>query len=220
MEEVGKKALNSFLGTTPTHCFKYVGDTWLKIKIQKLQAFTDHINVVHPNIKFIREDTKDNRLPFLGCAVIIGSNGSLGIEIYRKPTCTYMQFDSHHPLQHKLGVIRTLNHRERNIPTSTEANKKEDGHLKTALKPCGYPTWTFNKAMSWPSRTMEQSETQSRWKNLVIPYIAGVSEKLKMIFGKHHIPVHFKPTNTLRQRPIHPNDRTPKHNRSNTVYAV
>ena len=67
---------------------------------------------------------------------------------------------------------------------------------------------------------MEQSETQSRQKNLVIPYMAGMSEKLKMIFGKHHIPMHFKLTNTLRQRLVHQKDWTPKHNRSNIVYVA
>ena len=45
----------------------------------------------------------------------------------------------------------------------------------------------------------------------------GWSEKLKIIFGKHHMPMHFKPTNTLKQRLVHPKDRTPKHNR---VYAI
>ena len=63
-------------------------DTWVNIKIQEVQAFTDHINAVDTNIKFTREDTKDNKLTFLDCAVIIGSNGNLGTEIYRKPTHT------------------------------------------------------------------------------------------------------------------------------------
>ena len=80
-------------------------------------------------------------MAFLDCAVIIGSNGNLGIESYRKPTHTdqYLQFDSHHPLQHKLEVVRMLNYRDRNIPTSTGAKKPEDGHLRTALKARGYP---------------------------------------------------------------------------------
>ena len=66
----------------------------------------------------------------------------------------------------------------------------------------------------------DRTETQSQWKNLVIPYMAGVSVKIKRIFGKHHIPEFFKPTNRLRQRLIHPKDRTPKHKRSNVVYAI
>ena len=118
-----------------------VDNTWVMVKIEVVQAFTDYINALDPNMKFTRENTKDNQLAFLDCAVIIGSSSSLGIEIYRKPTHTdqYLQFDSHRPLQHKLGVNRTLNHRARNIPTSRKAKKKEDRHLKTALKACGYP---------------------------------------------------------------------------------
>ena len=65
---------------------------------------------------------------------------------------------------------------------------------------------------------MEQLETQGRQKNLVNPYMEGVPEKLKGIFGKNYIPVHFKPTNTLRQRLVHLKDRRPKHNISNIVY--
>ena len=53
-----------------------------------------------------------------------------------------------------------------------------------------------------------------------IPYTVGVSEKLRRIFGKHHIPVYFKPTNTLRQRLIHLKDQTPKRNRSNIVLSL
>ena len=41
-----------------------------------------------------------------------------------------------------------------------------------------------------------------------------------MIFDKHHIPVHFKPTNTLRQKLVHPKDKTPRHEQSNRVHAV
>lgn len=33
IEEVVKKALNSFPGMTPTHWFRYVDDIWVKIKI-------------------------------------------------------------------------------------------------------------------------------------------------------------------------------------------
>lgn len=43
------------------------------------------------------------------------------VDVYRKPTHTnqYLRFDSHHPLEHKLGVIRTLHRRENTIPTDS-----------------------------------------------------------------------------------------------------
>ena len=56
--------------------------------------------------------------------------------------------------------------------------------------------------------------------NIVIPYVAGTSEKLRRIFNKHHISVPFKHTNTLRQKLAHPKVRTPWHGQSNVVYAV
>lgn len=39
-------------------------------------------------------------------------------------TDQYLLFDSYHPPQHNLGVMRTLNHRMENIPTSMKAKKK------------------------------------------------------------------------------------------------
>ena len=89
MEEVEKKGTNPIQGVTLTRWLRYVDDTWVTIKIQEVQIFTDLINAVDPNIKFSREDTKDNQLAFPDYEVIIGSNSSLGIEIYRKPTHTY-----------------------------------------------------------------------------------------------------------------------------------
>lgn len=50
--------------------------------------------------------------------------------------------------------------------------------------------------------------------------MSGISEKLRRIFNKHSIPVYFKPSNTLRQRLVHPKDRTPYTHKSNLVYAI
>ncbi|TWW62750.1 hypothetical protein D4764_04G0013970 [Takifugu flavidus] len=57
----------------------------------------------------------------------------------------YLQFDSHHPLEHKLGVIKTLQHWAKEIPTTSQGRKNEQDHIKTALKTCGHPDWAFTK---------------------------------------------------------------------------
>ncbi|KAF3693406.1 Protein IWS1 -like protein IWS1-like protein [Channa argus] len=45
--------------------------------------------------------------------------------------------------------------------------KKEDGHLRTALKACAYPKWALNKMVSRSNRrTIDRAETQSQRKNL------------------------------------------------------
>lgn len=100
MEKVETKALSSFRGTTPSQMFRYVDNTWVKIKSQEIEAFTEHINSVDKKIKFTREDTKENKLPFLHCAVRIEDHGELNTEDHRKPMHTDQEqlFESHHPL--------------------------------------------------------------------------------------------------------------------------
>ena len=76
----------------------------------ELTNFFRHINQVDANIKFTQEEATDNQLPFLDCLIKVEDSGTLSSRVYRKPTHTdhYLQFGSHHPLIHKLGVIRTL----------------------------------------------------------------------------------------------------------------
>ena len=71
------------------------------------------------------ENMKDNSLPFLDCAVSLGRDGNLSIEVYRKPTHTeqYLLFDSHHPLKHELGVIWTL--QDRAHPQTQRENRRK-----------------------------------------------------------------------------------------------
>ena len=222
MEEVERRALDSFHGVSPSHWFRYVDDTWVKIKTHEVQPFTEHINSVDNNIKFTREDVKDNTLPFLDCEVRIEEDRTLSVGVYRKPTHTdqYLLFDSHHPLEHKMSVIRTLQHRALHIPTSTQNKERESKHVKAALKTCGYPEWAFTKSVSRGRGDKKEDQERARLRSIVIPYVAGVSEKLRRIFNRQQIPVFFKPSHTLRQRLVHPKDPIPHSAKNNVVYAV
>ena len=93
---------------------------------QEVEAFRKHLNSVDSNIKFTKEDMKENRLPFLECAIQIEKDRGLNIEVYWKPAHTdqYLLFNSHHPLEHKLGVMRTLHHWTDNVSTRTEGKSK------------------------------------------------------------------------------------------------
>ena len=67
-------------------------------------------------------------------------DGSLNTDVYRKPTHTdqYLVFSSHHPLEPKLAVIRTLHYQAESVPTKAEGKLKEHQHSKIALQTCGY----------------------------------------------------------------------------------
>ncbi|TWW53916.1 hypothetical protein D4764_0197150, partial [Takifugu flavidus] len=125
-----------------------------------------------------------------GGTSVLSEDRNLTIEVYRKPTHTdqYLQFDSHHPLEHKLGVIRTLQHRAREIPTTSQGRKKEQDHIKTALKTCGYPDWAFTRTSRKRDLSKGEEEERNKRRSVSIPYLSGVSEKFRRILQKHDIP--------------------------------
>ena len=95
-------------------------------------------------------------------------------------------------------------------------------HLDHNPQTCGYPDWAFAKTTTHrrketAGRTKEQ-EREDRLKSVVIPYVAGVSEKV--IFNKQHFPVFSKPSHTLSQRLVPPKDPSAHGQKRNLVYAV
>lgn len=86
MEEVESKALGSFRVIAPSDRCKYVDDTWAKFKDQRSRSLHWSLTTSSQWIKtkFTREDTKDNRLPFLECAVLIDENRNHSIDVYWK----------------------------------------------------------------------------------------------------------------------------------------
>lgn len=72
--------------------------------------FRAHINNVDHYIKFTLEEVKDNSPVSFDCAGCKEEDRSLEVEVYRKPTPTGQYLLSRHPQQHKLGVIRIMNH--------------------------------------------------------------------------------------------------------------
>ena len=140
MEHFELVALQSYSGIPPTPWFRYVDDTSVKIRKDQQVPFFDHINQVNKHIKFTQEELKEDKLAFLDCLVTVQVDGTLETSVYRKDTHTdqYLLFDSHHPLVHKLGVIRTLFHRADSVSSSDTAKIQEQHHLKQALSVCGY----------------------------------------------------------------------------------
>ena len=196
MEEVESRAPMTFTGPAPRHCFRHVDHTWVNIRTRGVEAFTEHINAVDSNIELTVEDVRGDCLPLLDWAVHTGEDGRLNIEVYREPShgsTRVVRLSS--PTS---WVIRTLNHWAEAVPTKWKGKETET---------CGYPNWTFVRTSKW-SRADNKEEETRKHNNIFIPSVAGTSEKLSRIFNKHHILVHFKPSNTLRQKLVHHKDKT------------
>ncbi|XP_072048289.1 uncharacterized protein [Amphiura filiformis] len=175
MEQFESLALES-APHPPRVWLRYVDDTFVVIKREHFSEFTEHINSQSDHIKFTSEVEADGQLPFLDTLVKRSEDGSLRVSVYRKPTHTdqYLNFDSHHPLEHKLSVIRTLFHRADFAVTDPLDREKEISHVQSALQNCGYERWTFHKARKPKKQTDNSSAANGNTKckaNINLPYV-------------------------------------------------
>ena len=106
MEHFEEKALISFHHSLK-FCGRYVDDTMVATLSHLIEEFTIHLSSIDDRIQFTVEHQQDRCIPMLDTRISILDDGSLKFEVYRKKTHTdqYLQYDSHQPLQHKLGVV-------------------------------------------------------------------------------------------------------------------
>lgn len=133
MEDFEDKALASSTHL-PKVWFRYGDDTFTIMKKTYVELFSDHLNQVNHNIKFTREEEDHGKIEFLDSDIKRCNDSHLELSVYRKPTHTdqYLNFHSHHPLNQKLGVVRTLLHRCNTI-VNTEAAKEEERDRKSVV---------------------------------------------------------------------------------------
>ena len=107
-------------------------------------------------------------IPFLYALVLRKEDGSMKVQIYHMTTHTdqYLNFESHHQLQHKIRLIRALYNRSGNIVTDPSNASDEIAHLNKALAKCGYPSWMFKKVRhrldQRLNKTMQRKQDESR----------------------------------------------------------
>ena len=90
--------------------------------------------------------------------------------------------------------------------------KEEELKIKSALRLCGYPNWSFQKVKDQidnkkPKMTVKKKDLDLKSRgSVVIPYVKGLSERTRRIFRKHGIATAMKPNTTLRKMLVHPKD--------------
>ena len=111
------------------------------IKKDEIPTFHDTLNSMDPHISFTIEQENNGQIPFLD-TFISRNNGSISINIYRKPTHTdrHIDFNSHHDKKHKVSTAATLLHRALNLPNTSEGRNREIEKVYSALQSNGYPS--------------------------------------------------------------------------------
>ena len=194
---------------------RYVDDTIVALCDELLDEFTAHINSIHPAIKFTRELEQDQNIAMLDANIRRDYTGQLTFSVYRKPTHTdqYLNFTSNQPLQHKLGVIRTLYHRCKTICSTEEAKEKEIDHLKKVLSISGYSKSAWLTATHTKEKTKDSDSSSHINKGdkpkgfIILPYIGPTTDAIARVIRKTGIQVHLRPYNTIRNRLVHPKDK-------------
>ena len=150
MEFLEKQAIHTApLDCKPRMWKRYVDDVLEIVRKGEIEHLTEHLNQVDAtgNIKFTHEPEAEGTIPFLDTLIVRKPDGSVKILVYRKKTHTdqYLNFQSHHPIYHKLGVVRTLLDRMEKLVTEETDKATEENTIHNALKQCGYPDWTMDK---------------------------------------------------------------------------
>ena len=182
MEYIEERAISTATHP-PRWWYRYVDDSHGCLKKDYVQEFHDHLNSVNPNIQFTREVEKDNRLSFLDTTTT-RVRGCIQVSVYRKPTHTdrYLNYNSHHPAQHKRSVVNTLLQRAQEIPSMNAGRSRERRHVIKVLRDNSYPLRFIRSCKSYHNSVRRDSRTNntssasapSTSSFVVLPYVKGV----------------------------------------------
>ena len=223
----------------PSVWLRYVDDVVEAINKNQVQDFTSHINNINPSIQFTVELQTTNsqgttHLPVLDVDIERKTDGSSKFKIYRKSTHTdqYLNFNSHHPLNQKLGVIRTLFDRAETLITEDEDKRTEIENVKKALRLCQYPDWTFKRVeeqmkskkddqkIKKKNNDKTKQDNNTRSFSITLPYVKGLSEATARIFKKYNRSTCFRPSNKLGQQLFRLKDKADPTKKANAIYQI
>ena len=125
--------------------------------------------------------------------------------VFRKKTHTdqYLNFNSNHPTKVKRGIIQCLRHRAEKV-CSGSTRWKELGHLRQVFKANAYPETVVNRNLrARPIPRISTQTSQTSPKLLLLPYIPGISERIKKTCQPLGVKTVSRPKCTLRSALVH-----------------
>jgi hypothetical protein len=199
----------------------YIDDTfvvWLHGQ-SWLQDFLSHLISLRPSIQFIIKIESDSAIAFLD-VLVIREKTTLATKVYRKPSHTgrYLNFNSSHLPHVKRGLIQSLHsrasiiHKERQNLVKDISSLRSDLHLNSC--PQGFVDLVIN-----PKGSSHLNKEQKSLGSVYIPYVKGVSEKLKRI-GNRYIRMIFKTKYTLMSTLMKPGRKEIHYRWHSAVFPV
>ena len=221
MEDIEERALSTFHSPPPRFWKRYIDDTCTALHPDLIEPFHSHLNSIEPCVQFTVEKESDGRLAFLDIQLVRGVDGTVTTSMYRIAAHTnqYLSFDSHHPVSHKVAVVRTLMTRADDLSSSGVERAQEEKEVTTALKENGYPSGFIHRH-SCPPRPRPPADDMRPRTYVTLPYIGGLSEAIRRILRPLEIQVVFRRLTTFRQVLVHPKDPVSMKERKGVVYSI
>ncbi|CAN7951170.1 unnamed protein product, partial [Ixodes pacificus] len=180
------------------------------------------LNSIEPSIQFTREVEQNNTLPFLDVTVCRSDTGHIETTVYRKPcdTGNFLSFNSHHPVEHKRAVVRTLINRSEHFPSNSDLRASEVQTVVGSLLRRGYSKGFIENTPNQMQQGRTKAPNNYKAGVVTIPYVKGVAESIRRSFLPLGIRTTFKPHIKLRDLISKPKDPTPPESQSGVVYKV
>ena len=203
---------------------RYVDDTFVILDKNFVDDFHQCLNSVHSAIKFTCEPEQNNMLSFLDVCVIRTDepNNRMETKVYRKPcdSGNFLDFLSHHPVQHKKSVVRTFVHRSNTVPSNATHCANELALVQESLKKRNYPGRFVDEVINQTKRKTHSNPADKDRNVLCIPYVKGVSESLSRALKPVGIRTVYKPYRTIASIVSKPKDPTPADTEKGIVYKI
>ena len=99
---------------------RYVDDTYANVNPEKIDFILKKLNSYHPNVQFTFELEKRKQITFLNAIVKRTVANQIEICAHRKEKRTnlYINWNSHAPIEWKIGTLRNLVKRAKTICTT------------------------------------------------------------------------------------------------------
>jgi hypothetical protein len=199
----------------------------------ELDIFVDNLNLVEERIKFTLEREEDKHLPFLDM-MIKREEHSLITKVYRKKTHTqrYINWESNHSKNCKLGVIKGLIHRAHQLCDREEDLIEEINLIKDVFISNGYPPSLVERTVkdSWETELKksilaemdipDEKKNKGFYDIIQAPYIKGFTESLQGDLKSVNVGFVMKKSATIRSIVCRLKPKTDKMEQKDVVYSV
>lgn len=172
----------------PGHLFWYVDDTWVKIKTQELETFTEYIKAMDNNTSSRRRMSVDIVCPSW---IVQGSLKMIEASTFKYTDNRHTQINIcsltltiHWSISWGLSELYTVGLR----PCPQGQRGRNTNRIQQG---CTFNLWLPELGTCQNLKKVQSSHRGKveKRKNIFVSYVTGLSEKLRKIFRKYHIPV-------------------------------